>query len=369
MPTYALYSRRPSAFTLVEMLVVMAIIGVLAALILPAIGSAREQSRRTNCASNLDQIGKSLAIYCNSSEDYLPSWADYGGQICEVRRKFPPDSLYNVYTGHRGYARHMTVGYGFEYFDDTTPGNVPNLSDLNTPDPNLLPVGLGILITRDALPDPRVLNCPSMRTRATTYFGAAAYNFEAPIWKIMGGNPAKTFTRGDGAAMSAAIGTTTTSGKKVMGVLSSYAYRATPYYFAGGARGDQVALKTAGTTGKDLARVDFMAPVFKTRRALKDRAFAADSFDNAPPLDTNGDGTDDLTPFPNGGMVRQHHGAGYSVIYGDGHGKWYDDGENRIRDFTNWPATNKDVDNLTISSATSQVVWNYFDRAAGLDVD
>lgn len=44
-------------FTLVELLVVMVIIGMLIALLLPAVQSARESARRTNCASNLRQVG------------------------------------------------------------------------------------------------------------------------------------------------------------------------------------------------------------------------------------------------------------------------------------------------------------------------
>lgn len=60
-------------FTLIELLTVIAIIGILAAILIPVVGTAREHGRRAACASELRQIGVAVHLYANENHDRVPA--------------------------------------------------------------------------------------------------------------------------------------------------------------------------------------------------------------------------------------------------------------------------------------------------------
>jgi len=63
---------RNTGFTLIELLVVMVIIALLVGLLLPALGRAQEEARKTQCRSNLRQMGLAMTMYANDNTGYTP---------------------------------------------------------------------------------------------------------------------------------------------------------------------------------------------------------------------------------------------------------------------------------------------------------
>ncbi len=118
-------ARSCRAFTLVELLVVIAIIALLAALLLPALAAARQKARQTACLSNLRQVGLAVTAYAIDNDGNIP---------------FGPK------------AKAFTSPMNF-YPSTGAPTSLISLGDG-------APVGLGLLLNQQLGAQPKVLFCP-----------------------------------------------------------------------------------------------------------------------------------------------------------------------------------------------------------------
>jgi prepilin-type N-terminal cleavage/methylation domain-containing protein/prepilin-type processing-associated H-X9-DG protein len=368
---------RGVGFTLVEMLVVIGVIGILAALLLPALAGAREQGRRTQCINNLKQIGIALSVYANSFSEYLPSHAGWGMYSYAYSYN---EMTVSPWMGNQGVSRHRVLGYGAAVSDPSqlTPGQV-----------NFAPVGLGILVARSQI-GAESLVCPSMAGVANTWYDGVPYQYISTFPAMLGSSTDPPLVAGDGRSFSHENADPNTT---VTAVIGSYSYRDTPYYSR--LTPDNIAMCPLSDTAssgsspwtysgyyynsdypnlcdpatgwlaqwqlslvRPALEAQFMCPPFKTVRALGNRSIAADGFDYAP----SGGGAFTV------GIGATDHKDGYNVLYGDGHAAWYADDSRTIQRWYNWadPA-NPGSDHLTISSASSQLAWNQFDQALSID--
>lgn len=116
----------PRGFTLIELLVVIVIVAILAALLLPALASAKERSKGITCVSNLRQIGIAIRAYAEDNSGKIP----FGP-------KAPPyTSPFDLYPSTGAPTSLISLGSG-------------------------APVALGLLLQSYVASQPKVLFCPS----------------------------------------------------------------------------------------------------------------------------------------------------------------------------------------------------------------
>src|SRR4051794_31592444 len=67
-----------TAFTLVELMVVIGIIAVLISILLPALGKVRDQGRAVTCSSNLRQIAHGIEVYVTQNDGHFAAYKNWG---------------------------------------------------------------------------------------------------------------------------------------------------------------------------------------------------------------------------------------------------------------------------------------------------
>jgi len=315
------------AFTLIELLVVMVIIALLIGLLLPALSRAKEEARKTQCRSNMRQIGMATMMYANDNGGWSP---EQGGWLhndvntpLQMRRPWDsqPGDVYGYANAGREYTGEMLTGQPQGW--------------LCQPAQPARPVGNGLLflggyLTRQGA---GILYCPSNNSekyareqRNDQYF---RYDVDEPFWTSLG-----RVMRSDNDGLGD-VGDLDTSrrcyegtGNTLAGycrVLSNYSLRQmkeyTLYYPYMRPRGDRVyiyhqpmavRIEDAGRTGLMADSLDYWVGSEMT-----------DALGNPP--------ADETTRYPKARRyVVTNHDNSWNILFADGSVKTFADGSQTV---------------------------------------
>lgn len=139
---------RPGGFTLIDVLVTLAVVVLLIGIMLPGLGKVQEISRQLVCRSNLRQVGLGLALYADSSKDQLPNsvFSDISRQK-ENEVEYSPEDMMTLRLA-KGLARRTKTSWD----------------------------GLGLLYKTEMLPAQEIFYCPS-------HHGSFAFKDIAGAWQ------------------------------------------------------------------------------------------------------------------------------------------------------------------------------------------
>lgn len=139
---------RAYAFTLVELLVTIAIIALLAALLLPVLASGKSKAHQTECAGNLRQWGLAYRMYADDNEDFLPRRGQGVQVLAQINRS---DDWFNA----------LPPYFGLSPFED--------------------------MVTNDVTPaahSKSVFVCPVAEDPGATYFLPYGMNMNLSPWNL-----------------------------------------------------------------------------------------------------------------------------------------------------------------------------------------
>lgn len=131
--------RQPKAFTLIELLIVIAIIAILAAMLLPSLSSAKESAKRISCLSDIRQLGMANMMFADDNEERYyprtknPLWTvglkDYFKDehilVC------PDDPSQGLKMGNPDYPHSYIMNAWNDYFEDLVSKNEMTQSDFD----------------------------------------------------------------------------------------------------------------------------------------------------------------------------------------------------------------------------------------------